>query len=46
MKMQKCAILIKNNLNINILKIKKYCKVRDRCNYTGGYRSVAHSIFN
>ena len=28
MKMQKCAILIKNNLNINILKIKKYCKVR------------------
>ena len=25
---------------------KKYYKVRDHCNYTGGYRGVAHRICN
>ena len=28
------------------MKDKKYCKVRDHCNYTGKYRSVAGSICN
>ena len=28
------------------MKDKKYCKVRDHCNYTGKYRSVADSICN
>ena len=28
------------------LKDKKYREVRDRCHYTGEYRSAAHSKFN
>ena len=29
-----------------MLKIKRYCKVRDYCHYTGEYRSAANSICN
>ena len=29
-----------------MLKIKRYCKVRDHCDYTGEYRSAANSICN
>ena len=28
------------------MKDKKYCKVCDRCHYTGEYRGSAHNIFN
>ena len=28
------------------MRNKKYCKVRDLCNYTGQFRSTAHSIRN
>ena len=28
------------------LKVKKNCKVRDHCYYTGEYRGAAHSICN
>ena len=28
------------------MKDKKYCKVCDRCHYTGEYRGAAHNIFN
>ena len=28
------------------MKDRKYCKVRDHCNYTGKYRDGAHSICN
>ena len=45
-KMQKFAIFVMKNLKINILKMKKYCKVRDHCHYTAEYISVAHSICN
>ena len=33
-----CYICKKN------LKIKRYCKVRDNCHYTGEYRRSTHSI--
>ena len=29
-----------------MLKIKKYRKFRDHCNYTGEYKGAAHSICN
>ena len=30
----------------NLVQIKKYCKVRDHCYYTGQYGGAAHSICN
>ena len=38
MKMQKYVMFVKNNLKIIMLKIKKYCKVRDHCHYTGNIK--------
>ena len=29
-----------------MLKIKKYCKFKDFCHYTGRYRAAAHSVCN
>ena len=38
--------ICKKTLKINILKVKKYCKVRDHCYCAGKYRSAAHTICN
>ena len=43
-KSQKSVIFVKENLKKNMLQIKKDCKVRDHCLYTGEYRSALHSI--
>ena len=42
--MQKFVIFVKKNMKRNMLKDKKYCKVRDH--YAGEYRGAAHSICN
>ena len=44
--MQKSAIVLKKYLKINMLKIKKYRKVRDHFHYKSKYRGAAHSIYN
>ena len=33
-------------MKANIWKIKKYCEVRDYCQYTGEYRGAVDSICN
>ena len=45
-KTQKFAIFVRKNLKINMLQIKKYCKVRDNCHYAGKYRGAVHNICN
>ena len=37
---------LKKNFKINMLQIKKYCKVRDRFHYTGEYRGAAQTLCN
>ena len=46
MKMQKSVIFVEKSLKINMIKIKKYCKVRDHLPYTGEYRGATDSICN
>ena len=46
MKMQKLVLFITKKLKINMLKIKKHCKVRDHCYYTEEHGGDAHNICN
>ena len=46
MEMQKSVIFLKKSFRINMLKMKKYLKVRDHCLYTREYRGAAHSMRN
>ena len=46
MTMQKSVIFINEKFKINMEKIKKHCKVRNHCHYTGEYRYSAHRICN
>ena len=46
MKMQKSAIFVKEKIKNKYVKDKKYCKVRDHCQYTGESGGAAHSICN
>ena len=43
-KNEKICYICKEIIEMEYLKDKKYCKVRDH--YTGEYRGVAHSICN
>ena len=43
----KCKnLFVRKILNINMLKIKKYHKVRDHCRYTGKYKGAPYGIYN
>ena len=45
MKTQKFVTFVKKNMKINMIKIKKYCKTRDHCHYTGEYRgNLKHNV--
>ena len=37
-------VFVKKTLEINMCKIKKYCKVRDHRHYAGEYKGAANSI--
>ena len=38
------SYICKENLKINIWKMKKYCRVRDHCNFTAEYTAALHRI--
>ena len=42
----KICYICKEKFENKYLTDKKYCKVRDRCHYTGEHRDAAHSICN
>ena len=42
----KICYICKEKFENKYLKDKKYCKVRDHCQYRGKYRGAAHSICN
>ena len=46
MKLQKSVVFVTKNVKINMLKIKKYHEVKDRCHYREEYRGAARSIYN
>ena len=42
----KICYVCEENFEDKHARVKKYCKVRDRCHYAGEYRRAAHSIWN
>ena len=42
----KICYICKEKFENKCLKVKKYCKARDHCHYTGKYRGAAHSLCN
>ena len=46
MRDKKYVVLPEKKLKKKILMIRKYCKVRNHCHYTGKYRGAALNIFN
>ena len=42
----KICYICREKIKNRYVKEKKYCKVRDHCNFTGEYRGAAHIICN